>query len=232
MSIISKILKTSILGGVVALMMTTSSVAGGSLEAPKSACSASANVAITTDYVFRGVSQADEDVATQGGFDLTCGIFYAGIWGSSVDFGDDTSAEVDFYAGITPSYKGLNFDLGVIYYAYDDDTDINVFELKAGVSGDVAGLGLGATGYFNIDDEVYTYELSAEKGFSAVGPFTPTVSALVGFVDADGGDYTYWNAGVSLGFAEKFALDLRYHDTDVDTSLTDERFVATLSASF
>ena len=55
----------------------------------------------------------------------------------------------------------------------------------------------------------------------------------------DGGvDYYYWNAGLALGFHEKFSLDLRYWDTELngcgDATIfqCDERFVATLSASF
>ena len=184
------------------------------------------------------MSQTDEDPATQGGADLSCGIFYAGVWGSGVDFSADgntkTSAEVDFYAGITPVYMGLNFDLGVIYYAYFEDENLNVFELKAGVSGEIyQGATLGFTGYFNFDDEIYTYEVGYEKSISKVGPFSPTFSALVGFVDQNSGDYTFWNAGLGLGFAEKFNLDLRYWDTDQSgNAFADERFVATLSASF
>ena len=50
--------------------------------------------------------------------------------------------------------------------------------------------------------------------------FTPTFSALFGYSDFHddffGFDlsYAYWNAGVTLGFLEKWSLDLRYRDTD------------------
>ncbi|MGH1349893.1 MAG: TorF family putative porin [Methyloligellaceae bacterium] len=241
MSTISKTLKTGILGGLTAVMMSASAFAGGDLMAPpaqKSACGLSANVALTNDYIFRGVTQTDGDAAVQGGVDASCGIFYAGVWGSNVDFGDDTTVEVDFYAGIKPVYKGITFDLGVIVYAYDDADE--VVEVKLGASAEVyAGATLGFTTYLNTDDEVYTYEFAFEKAFSSkIGPFTPTFKAVVGLVDDDtdftglGGDYTYWNAGVSLGFASNYAIDLRYHDTDVDTAASDERFTATLSASF
>ena len=45
----------------------------------------SANVALTSDYIFRGISQNESDPAIQGGFDVahTSGI-YAGVWGSNV----------------------------------------------------------------------------------------------------------------------------------------------------
>ncbi len=43
--------------------------------------------ALTTDYIFRGVSNTDENPAVQASFDAGYGIFYAGIWGSNTDFG-------------------------------------------------------------------------------------------------------------------------------------------------
>ncbi len=57
----------------------------------------SASAALTTDYIWRGVSQTNNDPAIQGSFDLSheSGI-YAGVWGSNVEFGDqDTSMELD-----------------------------------------------------------------------------------------------------------------------------------------
>ena len=53
---------------------------------PAERCKHSANVALTTEYVFRGFSQTSQGPAVQGGYDLTCGIFYAGVWASSLDF--------------------------------------------------------------------------------------------------------------------------------------------------
>ena len=54
---------------------------------PEERCKHSANVALTTEYVFRGISQTKEGPAIQGGYDLTCGIFYAGVWASNLDWG-------------------------------------------------------------------------------------------------------------------------------------------------
>ena len=50
-------------------------------------CTLSANAALASEYVFRGVSQTSEGLAIQGGFDATCGSFYAGVWASSLDWG-------------------------------------------------------------------------------------------------------------------------------------------------
>ena len=60
----------------------------------------SANVSLVSDYRFRGISQSNEDIAIQGGFDYAFdnGI-YVGTWGSSVDFdstdGFNGSLELD-----------------------------------------------------------------------------------------------------------------------------------------
>jgi uncharacterized protein (TIGR02001 family) len=48
--------------------------------------SVSANVSFASDICWRGMTKADAP-AIQGGFDLTAVmVFYAGIWGSNVNF--------------------------------------------------------------------------------------------------------------------------------------------------
>lgn len=57
----------------------------------------SANVALTSNYVFRGVSQTDNGPAIQGGFDYEYTPFglYAGVWASNVDSATGSSVFVD-----------------------------------------------------------------------------------------------------------------------------------------
>ena len=88
----------------------------------------SGNVALTSDYRFRGISQSDESGAIQGGFDAEFGPgFYIGTWGSSVDFdsneGYDGSLELDYYAGWSSAIGDTDFgiDVGYIYYDYPGD---------------------------------------------------------------------------------------------------------------
>ena len=48
----------------------------------------SATFAVTTDYVFRGVSQTDNEPAFQAGASYSAPFgLYAGVWASNVDFG-------------------------------------------------------------------------------------------------------------------------------------------------
>ncbi|GJM02767.1 MAG: hypothetical protein DHS20C08_12680 [Rhodomicrobium sp.] len=203
-----------------------------------------ANVALTTDYIFRGETQSGHEAAIQGGFDCDYRMFYAGVWASSID-GGDVDMEIDVYGGIKHKFGGIEADLGVIYYAYPDANDaaaeLDYVEVKFGLSGNLTEkLGVSGTVYWSDDyygtiGETWVLEGGVEYAFGTYGRFTPTFSALIGYLDdVDGaGDFTYWNAGVEIGFDEKFALDLRYWDTDQDSNpLADERFVATISASF
>jgi uncharacterized protein (TIGR02001 family) len=215
------------------------------------ACSTTANVGLTTDYVWRGISQTFNDPALQGGVDFTCGRFYAGVWGSNVDFGAfgpaDTVAtlEVDLYAGFKHSMGPLNFDVGFIYYAYPGQAsgaDLNFFELKAGVSGDIyKGGTLGGTVFYDVDNEILTLEGTFAHTFAKVGMFSPTLSATLGNRSFDDGDdYTYWNLGLTVGFMEKWSLDVRYWDTNIDggcntgygDKLCDDRVVGTIKYTF
>ena len=84
----------------------------------------SANVTLTTDYKFRGISQNDTGPALQGGFDLAFenGI-YVGTWGSTVDFeltgNSNPAMELDYYVGYGGSItEAFSYDIGVIYYDY------------------------------------------------------------------------------------------------------------------
>lgn len=66
-------------------------------SAPESPHVFSANVALTTNYMFRGVSQTDNGPAIQGGFDYQYSPFnlYVGVWASNVDSSSGTSIFVD-----------------------------------------------------------------------------------------------------------------------------------------
>ena len=195
----------------------------------------------TSDYVFRGVSQTDNDPTVQGSIDAAYGMFYAGIWASGLDFGDDADIEVDYYAGITPTWGPLSFDLGFIYYDYPGYSvdDFEILELKAGVSGEVQkGLTAGATVYYSPDyndTEYVVYEGSLEYALPQFHVFSPSVSGGIGHYDWEsaGTDYTYWNAGLGLA-VDKLSFDFRYWDTDLtdaecgSTTLCSEKFVFTV----
>jgi uncharacterized protein (TIGR02001 family) len=93
-------------------------------EEAKSDWSFSSNVALTSDYYARGLSQSWHKPAIQGGFDVahSSGLS-AGVWASSIsaDTFPDASMEIDLYAnygGSVPFAEGLGYTVGVIGYMY------------------------------------------------------------------------------------------------------------------
>jgi len=221
--------------------------------------SLSATATFTTDYVFRGISQTSENPAIQGSFDATYGIFYLGMWGSNIDFGgaggtgDIANIEIDYYAGITPTWKGISFDIGGIYYTYpgafDPAGEFDYFELKTGASYTFAEkLTVSLTNYWSPENFGETGDndvLEVGLGYAFAGKlfnfFTPTIDGVYGHQWGDSGsggfDYSYWNAGLTLGFMDHWSADVRYWDTSDLTCGSglfscDARVVGTVSASF
>lgn len=205
---------------------------------PSSPFDVSFNLAVTSDYVYRGISQTNEDAALQGGVDVTAGSFYAGAWASNVDFGDDTHAEVDVYAGYKPQVAGWTLDLGLIYYEYlgqPSNANWQYVEAKAAASRSFGGLTLGGALF-------YSPEFTGDTGtalyseLNAGYAITPsiTVNGAVGRQDIEaGGDYTTWNLGALVTVMKGVALDVRYWDTDLDGSpLADERIAVTAKVAF
>lgn len=196
------------------------------------------NVGVTSDYVFRGFSQTDENPAIQGGVDLTFDSgFYAGAWASNVDFGDDTDAEVDVYGGYRTEAAGFALDFGVVGYLYVNEpsaADYNYVEFKAAASRAFGPVTLGAMVYYSPDffglDEEATY-VEANGSFSPAPKWT--VSGAVGYQALDvSDDYTTWNAGVAYAITDNVSIDARYHGADVDVPLADDRAVASLKFTF
>ena len=201
---------------------------------PASGPEVSFNAAITSDYVYRGISQTDEEPAIQLGVDATFGQAYVGAWASTVDFGDDTQAELDLYAGIKPEVAGWTVDLGAIYYGYlgqPDDANWDYFELKAAASRAFGPATIGAAAFWSPEftgetGNAWYTELNGAYDLGNGLSFTGAVGRQT--IDV-GGDYTTWNLGGVLNATDNVVLDLRYWDTDIDgLSIADERLVLTV----
>lgn len=200
------------------------------------------NVGVTSDYVFRGVSQTQEDPAVQGGIDASYGVAYAGVWASNVDFGaDDPSAEIDLYAGVKPTVGDTSLDFGVLYYGYAKDKGLtpgsfSYFELKAAASHTFGPATLGAAVFYSPEYPGKGGNATYVEANAAV-PIAPkfTLSGAVGNQSIDNyADYRTWNVGVSYALTDKLSADLRYHDTDEHKlgSIYGSRVVVSLKAAF
>lgn len=81
------------------------------------------NVGVTSDYLFRGVSQTHGRPAIQGGIDFAHPSgFYVGAWGSNItwvkDFLGSGRTEIDVYGGYKNTVGDISYDVGYITYNY------------------------------------------------------------------------------------------------------------------
>ena len=191
----------------------------------------SANVALTTDYVWRGFSQNNEDPAIQGGFDVahSSGV-YAGIWASNVDYNGST-IETDYYIGWAGETGPVSLDVGYIWYVYPgqdpNTTDVDFEEFYVGVSKDFDVFEAGLSFSYDDDNDADYWDLS---GSVPVGDFS--IAAHYGWYNFDNAaDYEDWSIGASTELGG-FGFDLTYTDTDVDNDPTaDDRVIFTVSKS-
>ncbi len=225
MKLQKKVMACSIL----AIISSTSVTAEEATEAHQ----LSANVAMTTDYIWRGISQTDNGPAIQGGFDYAHSSgFYAGTWASNVEFGagDDSHIEIDLYGGFTNEFNGISYDVGIIHYDYPSESNLDFEEIYIGLGYKAFSIKVSHTDDFGGSDDATYYEAGADfelpKGFG--------LSLHAGHSDLDAGadDYNDWKVGVSTEF-KGFGFELAYTDTDENGgNIYDEHGVFTISKSF
>jgi uncharacterized protein (TIGR02001 family) len=204
----------------------------------------SANVSIGTDYIYRGISQTDEEATIQGGFDWTSdsGI-YAGIWASNLAF--DGYVEMDYYIGYGGSIsEEVEYDIGFLHYDYPNQAsghnDYNFDEVYGSVSykGVTLGLAVSSDFFGESDSGQYVYieyELGLANDFGLAFHYgSQDIDDNVAF---GAPDYSEYSIGVSKSVGG-FDLGLTWHDTDLSstecfggTDLCDSRVVFALSKS-
>jgi len=130
----------------------------------------SANVAMTSNYLWRGLEQTNGAAAVSGGIDYAADSgFYIGTWASNADWADGMTYELDFYGGFGGNIsETISYDLGFIYYAYPDETsgDADFSEIYASVSFDALTIGVAVLTDGEGGDAGDTIYASADYAFS------------------------------------------------------------------
>lgn len=211
----------------------------------------SGNVALTTDYMYRGLSQTDGP-AVQGGLDLAVDQFYVGTWASNVNF--NNNLEMDIYGGFKPTVGPVALDIGAIGYLYpgaDPSPTFDFAEIYAkGSIAPAEGFSLGAAVSYSPEFTLETGQawytevnasFAATDAVSISGAFGHQYIEDINSV-APGtpkADYNTWNVGGTYTYSG-LGFDLRYIGTDIDTAdsimtsgftnddLSDDRVVFTL----
>ena len=177
------------------------------------------NVALSNDYVWRGMSQTSEEPAISGGFDIAgdSGLYF-GTWASNVEFGDGAALELDWYAGYANELEnGFSYDIGYLAYTYPGEDSLDFEEIYL-------GLGYSYFGYTfssGQDGAPDNSEISVALGDTGLG-FT------YGDYD-DYGEYTLISYDLPVSIAG-LSVSLAFSDLDAEADGADEdTFLITFS---
>lgn len=193
--------------------------------------------AVTSNYIDQGVTQSDDNPALQGYVEAGFGLFYTGVWASTVDFGgndvDDgefegDQVEFDLTLGIRPTFGQLWTDLNYTRYLYDN-------------SGDCCGEIIGAAGYpitdfaelageVDWDPEENTTWIEASLGltFAEVWQMSGALGTDFGTEEWGERDKVAFDVGLGRSLGDIGTVDLRYYDSNYD----DGNLVLTIGADF
>ena len=203
-------------------------------------------VALTSDYMFRGISQTDNDPAVQGSLEYSynTGFYnitpYLGFWGSNVDFDDGGNAhlELDTTFGFRGDLldTGVSWDLGGIYYAYPgagrldgQSSNYNYWEIPVRLSySPVPDLvTVGASYYYSPDFFAATGHANYVNGNVKVTPELPFLKdwaklalfGAVGYQNIEHAkDYVDWTLG---GIVTVKGVDFTIAYTDTNLTQAD-----------
>ena len=205
--------------------------------------STSGNVSLTSDYVFRGVSQSNQEPALQGGVEYSADSgFYIGSWGSSISWLSDlstsaapisSSLELDVYGGYRGKFSdAVSYDVGAAYYWYPGDfpsgfNSADTLEVYAGitvVASDKVSLGAkyshATTDLFGYVDSDGSGYLDFSANFSVGAGVTINAHAGKQWIEGNAAfEYTDWKLGATKAFDNGFSVGLAYTGTDADDAL-------------
>jgi uncharacterized protein (TIGR02001 family) len=196
------------------------------------------NLGLTSNYVWRGLTQSSNNPALQGGLDYThedTG-FYTGMWGSSGDFAGNL--EVDFYGGMSGETDfELGWDAGLIYYTYPGTPDASrggsddILEGYAGVTYKFAKFSV----YYNENSDTY---LDASLNYDLPEEFRlgGHVGQSIWDEETNNPNGDYADYSVTLGRALGNGFDMSLMVSSTNTSVEDSgakddkvRFSATVT---
>lgn len=180
----------------------------------------SANAAVTSNYLWRGITQSNDDAAVSGGIDFESKSgAYVGTWVSSLG----GSSEFDFYAGYTGEAGDITYDIGYIFYGYPSsvastaDADFSEVYLSLGYDALTLGVSVLADAEWDADfaDDIY---YSAEYAIDVEGL---EVGFHAGFYDTDasfaeGNVYDGYDLGVSIS-KNGFTFGINDHENTNST---------------
>ena len=199
----------------------------------------SANAALTSNYIFRGLSFNDDRMALQGGYDIAQSKdngWYAGAFLSMFDYGPSNTGnkdgiETDLFAGWKGGFgkqSQFGWDAGLNLYEYQGATNVKgQTEIYGGINYETAYFKLFIGDDSNYSNGDYTY-LDFGASFVVLKDLDLNLHAGHTSRDFEGGDYNDISATVSKKVNDfDLLLGLTYEDL-----LNDMKFYVTVGKSF
>ncbi|MGY1408926.1 MULTISPECIES: TorF family putative porin [unclassified Luteimonas] len=201
------------------------------------------SAALTTDYVFRGISQTQGDPAMQAGARLAAASgLYGAVWGSTVEFAGDTgaSSEIDYVLGWGGSLADdWALDVSVTWFDYPGSrAELDYPEL-------VGTLTLRDAWWLTVGFSPDVFASDGNGVYAQLGGKFPVNDALrleaaVAHYDLDdayGDSYSHAQLGAVWAFKAPLELRVTAHGTDASAKtlfpgLAGTRIEAALQASF
>ncbi|OHE08665.1 MAG: hypothetical protein A2513_09615 [Sulfurimonas sp. RIFOXYD12_FULL_33_39] len=194
--------------------------------------SVSGSVALTNNYIWRGMTQTDNAPAVQSSLNFLYKGFYLGAAASNVKFeGVDASIELDALGGYTSEVYGVGYDIGAIYYAYPKSSkEANFADVYLGLSKDFEVIKIGAKFYRGVKTNDLLVSNTWETSLSVPLPISISFDALYGDY-ADVGNY--YSVGFAKPINDKFKVAVSYTGINKDANgIDEENVVAVITASF
>lgn len=164
-----------------------------------------------SNYVWRGATQTMGNSAVQGSFSVTSDSgLYGSVWGSQVDYDDDTTGEFDLSFGFKKDInETVSLDMGYIKYAFSGDElkiDDEPSEVYVGLNvGPVSGMI-----YSDLDTQDKYYATSV--AFSDIVNMPFNASAFAGRTESG-----ILDTGVSVSKDfDKFSISYTYTWSEED----------------
>lgn len=218
-------------------------VASAILAGSAAEAATSGSLTLTSDYLFRGLSQTDQEPALQGGIEYAHDSgFYAGVWGSNISWLSDyssaalpinSSVELDGYLGWRGSVgDALKLDAGVYTYYYPGDYPagfVRPYTTEAFLG---ASLGVFSLKYYHALTNLFGFADSDGSGYldaSANYEFSPgwVLNAHAGrqrVKRTSAASYSDWKLGVTRNFDGGWSLAAAYADTNAQRGVYTNAF--------
>jgi len=195
-----------------------------------------ANVALVSDYRYRGLTQTNRRPAIQGGFDYSHESgFYIGNWNSTISWISDADksvsapVEMDFYGGFKNTFKAsdleFNYDVGVLEYFYPGGYSTPrpyTTEIYGGIGYGPVFLkySQALTNLFGIASSQYSSYIDVAVNYP-LNVWDLTLNAHIGYQNVQhisAASYLDWKLGLTKNLGKGFAVAVAYIGTNAKES--------------